>query len=63
VAQPASKTTVSVEQLKLVRGALAILQQLMSEKGHGQIVITVRDGMIQLVEKKQTFLPQQLVET
>jgi hypothetical protein len=54
---------IPLEQMKLVRGALTVLQQLMREKGHGQVVITVRDGMITLVDKKQSFLPQNLTET
>jgi hypothetical protein len=48
---------------KTVQGTLLLLQHLLKEKAHGQIIITVRDGAIQLLDVRRTYLPQNLPET
>jgi hypothetical protein len=48
---------------KTVRGILLLMQTMIREKAHGRIVITLRDGDIQLIEKLQTYLPQNLPES
>lgn len=48
---------------KAVRGILLIAQKMIREKAHGQIVITIRDGVIQLVDERRTFKPENLPES
>lgn len=48
---------------KLVRGILLLVQKMIREKGHGQVVITIRDGVVCLVEDRRTYQPQNLPET
>jgi hypothetical protein len=47
---------------KVIRGILLLAQKMIREKAHGQIVITIRDGMIQLVDERRTFKPENLPE-
>lgn len=47
---------------KAIRGILLLAQKMIREKAHGQIVITIRDGMIQLVDERRTFKPENLPE-
>jgi hypothetical protein len=47
---------------KIVRGILVLLQQLVNEKAHGQVTITVRDGQISLADVRRTYLPQDLLK-
>lgn len=48
---------------KTVRGILLLMQQMMQEKAHGRIVITLRDGAVQLVEKQRSYTPENLPES
>ncbi len=48
---------------KLARGILALVQKIVRERGHGQVVITIRDGKISLIEDRRTYLPANLPET
>jgi hypothetical protein len=47
---------------QIVRGILMLLQQLVNEKAHGQIIITVRDGKISLADVRRTYLPESLLK-
>jgi hypothetical protein len=48
---------------KIIRGILKLLGQLLREKAHAQIIITVRDGNIHLVTETRTFKPDNLPES
>jgi hypothetical protein len=48
---------------KAIRGILVIAQRMIREKAHGQIVITIRDGAIQLVDERRTHKPENLPES
>ena len=48
---------------KLVRGILALVQKIIHERGHGEIVITIRDGQISLISERRNYLPQNLPDT
>ena len=48
---------------KTVRGILLLMQKMIREKGHGQVVVTIRDGAISLVEERRTYQTQNLPET
>jgi hypothetical protein len=48
---------------KAVRWILATAQKMIREKAHGQIVITIRDGQIQLLDERRTHLPNNLPES
>jgi hypothetical protein len=47
---------------KVVRGILLSMQKMIREKAHGQITITIRDGVIQLVDERRSFKPENLPE-
>jgi hypothetical protein len=48
---------------KAIRGILWMAQKMIREKAHGQIVITIRDGVIQLVDERRTYKPENLPES
>jgi len=48
---------------KIIRGILKMLGQLIREKAHAQIVITIRDGSVHLVTETRTFKPDNLPES
>lgn len=56
----ANPTPTTFEQT--VRGIWKILAKLLSEKAHGQLIISVRDGKVQLVEERRTHLGANLPE-
>jgi hypothetical protein len=45
---------------QIVRGILILLQNLIREKAHGRVTITVRDGKIALTDVQRTYLPENL---
>lgn len=47
---------------KIARNILLMLGHLIRERAHAQIVITVREGEIQLIDERRTYLPQNLPE-
>jgi hypothetical protein len=47
---------------KLVRGILALVQKIIRERGHGEVIITIRDGKIQYIGERRTYLPENLPE-
>jgi hypothetical protein len=47
---------------KTVRGILALVQKIIRERGHGQVVITIRDGKIALISDTRTYVPENLPE-
>jgi hypothetical protein len=53
---------VAVPLDKIVQGLLRLLARMLREKAHGQIVITIRDGQIQMVTETKQHLPTNLPE-
>jgi len=51
------------EIAKTVRGILSLAQKMIREKAHGRIIITIRDGGIQLIEEQRTLKPEDLSES
>ena len=47
---------------KLVRGILLLVQKIIRERGHGEVIITIRDGKIQYIKEGRTYLPENLPE-
>ncbi len=47
---------------KTVRGLLLLIEQIMKERGHGQVTVTIRDGQIQLLNVSRNYLPANLPE-
>jgi hypothetical protein len=47
---------------KTIQGILKLLGKLLRERAHAQLVITVRDGKIQLIDERRSFLPENLPE-
>jgi hypothetical protein len=58
----ASPPAAAQTEQQIVRGILMLLQQLVNEKAHGQIIITVRDGKISLADVRRTYLPESLLK-
>jgi hypothetical protein len=52
----------SIPVEKIVRGILALVQKIMRERGHGEVVIVIRDGMICRLDERRSYLPQNLPE-
>lgn len=47
------------------KAAASIFKQvdkIISERGHGQVIVTVRDGKVQLIEVRRTYLPENAPE-
>jgi argininosuccinate synthase len=55
-----STTTPATEQQALLQKTFRLMLQLMSDKVHGQVTITLRDGNIQLVNVQRAYLPKNL---
>lgn len=47
---------------KSVRGILILLQRLVRERAHGQLIITVRDGEIILATVQHQYRPENIPE-
>jgi hypothetical protein len=58
----ASPPAAAQTEQQIVRGILMLLQQLVNEKAHGQVIITVRDGKISLADVRRTYLPESLLK-
>lgn len=52
--------TPTVEQQATLQKALRLVLQLMNEKAHGQVTITLRDGNIQVLNVQRAYLPKNL---
>jgi len=48
---------------KLVRGILLLVQKIIRERGHGEVIVVVRDGKVQYIKEGRTYLPENLPET
>jgi hypothetical protein len=58
----ASPPMAAQTEQQIVRGILMLLQQLVNEKAHGQVIISVRDGKISLADVRRTYLPESLLK-
>ena len=47
---------------KLAAGILAQIDKIIRERGHGAVIIRVRDGKVQPIEVQRTYLPENLPE-
>lgn len=55
-----STPTTTTEQQAALQKTLRFVLQLMTEKAHGQVTITLRDGNIQVVNVQRAYLPKNL---
>ena len=46
----------------LARKILALVDQLIKEHGHGQVVITVREGKVEYLDLNRKYRPENLPE-
>jgi hypothetical protein len=54
--------TPATPDAKLVRGILLLVQKIIRERGHGEVIVTIRDGKIQYIKEGRTYLPENLPE-
>lgn len=54
--------TPQIPQEKIVSGILRMIARMVRDKAHGQIVITIRDGHIQMASETRQHLPANLTE-
>lgn len=47
---------------KLAAGILAQIDKIIRERGHGAVIIRVRDGKVQPIEVQRSYLPENLPE-
>lgn len=47
---------------KIAASILTQIDRIMRERGHGQVIITVRDGKVHMIETRRTYLPENLPE-
>ncbi len=50
---PAAKTAAAI---------LTQVDRIIRERGHGQVIVTVRDGKVQLIEVRRTYQPENAPE-
>jgi hypothetical protein len=53
-------STLAADQQALLQRAFRLVLQLMTDKTHGQVTITLRDGNVQLVNVQRVYLPKNL---
>ena len=55
-------TPVATPAAKLAAGILAQIDKIIRERGHGAVIIRVRDGKVQPIEVQRSYLPENLPE-
>lgn len=50
------------ETVKVVRGLITLIDKIIRERGHGQVIVTIRDGKVMPIETRRTYLIENLPE-